>query len=323
MADNTSHRHNLAAPHPKKTMDPTQRNLKPNPSTGKNHHLRHHTQPLIHPHPDPTTTPPSTIQNISHRFSKLYANHKKLVSHSSKPGPHPQPDPQSRTTKDLSSTPVSDTSCTTLTKSSSQKSAVPKKIMKKTEKIEKNYYFATKTKAGQKDGFKNPSFEKYPEKNPSPEPPELILKCLENEDVRGFRGGGGVDMGKRRSSLSCIPPTVTGGRRWSFCNSQVELADFLSCSGVKVVAVDMPPFMQVHAVDCARKAHDSLEKFTSKTLAYTLKKEFDGEYGPAWHCIVGTSFGSFVTHSVGGFMYFSMDHKLYILLFKTTVQKAE
>lgn len=51
-------------------------------------------------------------------------------------------------------------------------------------------------------------------------------------------------------------------------------------------------------------------------------QEFDGVYGPAWHCIVGTSFGSFVTHSVGGFLYFSMDQKLYILLFKTAVQKA-
>ncbi|XP_057474937.1 uncharacterized protein LOC130763027 [Actinidia eriantha] len=92
---------------------------------------------------------------------------------------------------------------------------------------------------------------------------------------------------------------------------------------VKVVSVDMPPLMQAHAVDSARKAHDSLEKFTSKALALTLKKEFDGVYGPAWHCIVGTHFGSFVTHSVGGFLYFSMDNKLYILLFKTTVQRAD
>lgn len=51
-------------------------------------------------------------------------------------------------------------------------------------------------------------------------------------------------------------------------------------------------------------------------------QEFDGVYGPAWHCIVGTNFGSFVTHAVGGFLYFSMDQKLYILLFKTPVQKA-
>nr|GMC50641.1 Dynein light chain LC6, flagellar outer arm [Ipomoea batatas] len=80
---------------------------------------------------------------------------------------------------------------------------------------------------------------------------------------------------------------------------------------------------KIHAVDCARKVYDSLEKFTSKALALSLKKEFDGVYGPAWHCIVGTSFGSFVTHSVGGFIYFSMDHKLYVLLFKTTVQRAD
>ncbi|KAJ8772150.1 hypothetical protein K2173_027327 [Erythroxylum novogranatense] len=114
-----------------------------------------------------------------------------------------------------------------------------------------------------------------------------------------------------------------GGRRNSFGGSHVELADFLANCGAKVVSVDMPEFMQIHAVDCARKTHDSLEKFTSKTLALTLKKEFDGVYGPAWHCIVGTSFGSFVTHSVGGFLYFSMDQKLYILLFKTTVQRAD
>ncbi|KDO69863.1 hypothetical protein CISIN_1g042217mg, partial [Citrus sinensis] len=107
--------------------------------------------------------------------------------------------------------------------------------------------------------------------------------------------------------------SVSFGRRRSFCGSRVELADVLASCGVKIVSVDMPPFMQIHAVDCARKTYDSLEKFTAKTLALTLKKEFDEVYGPAWHCIVGTSFGSFVTHSVGGFLYFSMDQKLYIL----------
>lgn len=127
-----------------------------------------------------------------------------------------------------------------------------------------------------------------------------------------------IEVLKRPSVL-----VAAGGRRRSFCSSKTELADFLSCNGVKVVSADMPPFMQIHAVDFARKTYDSLEKFTARTLASTLKKEFDGVYGPAWHCIVGTSFGSFVTHSVGGFLYFSMDHKLYILLFKTTVQKAE
>lgn len=50
-----------------------------------------------------------------------------------------------------------------------------------------------------------------------------------------------------------------------------------------------------------------------------LFQEFDSTYGPAWHCIVGTSFGSYVTHSIGGFLYFSID-KVYVLLFRTAVE---
>ncbi|KAH6797397.1 Dynein light chain type 1 family protein [Perilla frutescens var. hirtella] len=317
MAHQTSHRRILAAPDSQILMDPTSRKPKPNPSAGaatataavRKHR---HPQPIIHPLPDPTVAaPPSTIQNISHRFSKLYINHKK--SHSStkpNPHPHPQPDPNLPPFS-----PFSDTSCTTLTKSSSQhgRKAGIEKIAEK------------RTKLREKDDFKNkPSFDKDPKKSSFDENEIDVKKGSklmdDEEKMKGFQQGGET---RGRNSLSSIPPTVNGGRRRSFCSSQIELADFFSCSGVKVVAVDMPPFMQIHAVNCARKAHDSLEKFTSKTLALTLKKEFDGVYGPAWHCIVGTSFGSFVTHSVGGFMYFSMDQKLYILLFKTTVQRAE
>ncbi|KAF6164578.1 hypothetical protein GIB67_025404 [Kingdonia uniflora] len=135
---------------------------------------------------------------------------------------------------------------------------------------------------------------------------------------------------------------------------------------VKVLAVDMPGYMQVHAFRCARRTYDSLEKYSSKYMAFNIKKgkllrwrtfsfasckqgmklirsqtpltvklsctcskemgalvhkEFDRVYGPAWHCIVGSSFGSFVTHSTGCFIYFSME-KIVILVFKTKVQKA-
>lgn len=51
------------------------------------------------------------------------------------------------------------------------------------------------------------------------------------------------------------------------------------------------------------------------------KQEFDKVYGPTWHCIVGTSFGSFVTHSRGCFLYFSMD-KIIVMLFKTKIRKV-
>ena len=63
-----------------------------------------------------------------------------------------------------------------------------------------------------------------------------------------------------------------GGRRRSFCGTQADLRDVFAINGAKMVSVDMPPFMQIHAVDCARKAIDSMEKFTSKTLALSLKK---------------------------------------------------
>uniref|UniRef100_A0A0D6R667 Dynein light chain n=1 Tax=Araucaria cunninghamii TaxID=56994 RepID=A0A0D6R667_ARACU len=91
---------------------------------------------------------------------------------------------------------------------------------------------------------------------------------------------------------------------------------------VKLRAADMPPLLQERAFRCARQCLDDAHKPGFRQVALTLKKEFDTGYGPAWQCIVGKSFGSFVTHSPGGFLYFSID-KLSILLFKTTVEPID
>uniref|UniRef100_A0A0E0K4X2 Dynein light chain n=1 Tax=Oryza punctata TaxID=4537 RepID=A0A0E0K4X2_ORYPU len=73
---------------------------------------------------------------------------------------------------------------------------------------------------------------------------------------------------------------------------------------VRVVAADMPPALQRRAFRCARDElagmPHSTRRLEPKRLALALKKEFDTAYGPAWHCIVGTSFGSYVTHARGG-----------------------
>ncbi|GKV06400.1 hypothetical protein SLE2022_265820 [Rubroshorea leprosula] len=152
----------------------------------------------------------------------------------------------------------------------------------------------------------------------------LLLKKLENCQAlvleqggrrRIERGGGGDG--------SC-----GGGRggiveaRKSVSHVETNLSSVASFLQVKVLVSDMPGFMQVHAFRCARRTYDSLEKFSSKHMAYNMKKEFDKVYGPAWHCIVGSNFGSFVTHSTGCFLYFSME-KLYILIFKTKVRKVQ
>ncbi|KAL3819339.1 hypothetical protein ACJIZ3_005244 [Penstemon smallii] len=320
MAHQPSHRRILATP-----MDPTLKKLTSSSSTTATttSAAKYHPHPL----PDPTIIPPSSIQHISHRFSKLYANHKKIVSTKPpnfggdlKPSLHPEPETDFQP-KTHSVSPVSHTSCTTLTKSKSQH--ISSRNNNNDLGVEKEQYLSSKTKKlpSSKKLMKDPKLQSFQESDVK-KASQLMSKSHDFDKVKKLEKVGPFEM-RRPSLSSSIPPMVNGGRRKSFCSSQVELADFFSCSGVKIVAVDMPPFMQIHAVDCARKVHDSLEKFTSKTLALTLKKEFDGVYGPAWHCIVGTSFGSFVTHSVGGFMYFSMDHKLYILLFKTTVQRAE
>ncbi|KAL3830750.1 hypothetical protein ACJIZ3_019552 [Penstemon smallii] len=104
-----------------------------------------------------------------------------------------------------------------------------------------------------------------------------------------------------------------------------------SSFNVRVRASDMPLPLQDHAFATARSIladsstispSSSNKKLDTKHLALALKKDFDSTYGPAWHCIVGTSFGSYVTYSLGGFLYFSID-KIYILLFKTAVQPMD
>ncbi|KAF5478645.1 hypothetical protein F2P56_005188 [Juglans regia] len=103
---------------------------------------------------------------------------------------------------------------------------------------------------------------------------------------------------------------------------EVELAATAISLDVRLRPSDMPAHMQDRALRCARLLLDSsapVSRPNPTHLARALKKEFDSLYGPAWHCVVGTSFGSFVTHSPGGFVYFSID-SLSVLLFKTEVQ---
>ncbi|CAN7034676.1 unnamed protein product [Brassica rapa subsp. trilocularis] len=92
---------------------------------------------------------------------------------------------------------------------------------------------------------------------------------------------------------------------------------------VRVRASDMPLSVQNRAFSLSRELLDATPgKADNKRLALALKKDFDSAYGLAWHCIVGTSFGSYVTHSVGGFLYFQID-KVYVLLFKTAVEPLD
>ncbi|KAJ0237379.1 Dynein light chain [Hirschfeldia incana] len=119
-------------------------------------------------------------------------------------------------------------------------------------------------------------------------------------------------------------------RRSKFLNSLIqqkkkakEQQDLKEEFNVRVRASDMPLPVQNRAFGLSREILNATPgKADNKRLALALKKDFDSEYGPAWHCIVGTSFGSYVTHSIGGFIYFQID-KVYVLLFKTAVEPLD
>nr|AFK40597.1 unknown [Lotus japonicus] len=78
---------------------------------------------------------------------------------------------------------------------------------------------------------------------------------------------------------------------------------------------DMLQTMQQNALDLASKALDFFDVTEAIEIARFIKKEFDRMHGPGWQCIVGTDFGSFVTHCCGCFIYFCIG-SLAILLFR-------
>ena len=60
--------------------------------------------------------------------------------------------------------------------------------------------------------------------------------------------------------------------------------------------------MQQAAIDVSNAA---LDKFNmERDIASYIKKEFDKKYNPTWHCVVGKSFGSYITHESKHFIYF-------------------
>lgn len=66
--------------------------------------------------------------------------------------------------------------------------------------------------------------------------------------------------------------------------------------------VDMSEEMQQDAISVATQA---LNRFNvEKDVAAFIKKEFDKTHNPTWHCVVGRSFGAFVTHETKHFIYF-------------------
>lgn len=76
---------------------------------------------------------------------------------------------------------------------------------------------------------------------------------------------------------------------------------------VQIRTVFMEEQMQGKAVELAKEAcMNERIAGSPREIAGHLKLAFDQLYGPAWHCVVGRSFGSFVTH--GKIIVFIISH---------------
>ncbi|XP_020799439.1 dynein light chain 1, cytoplasmic-like [Drosophila serrata] len=87
----------------------------------------------------------------------------------------------------------------------------------------------------------------------------------------------------------------------------------MSSNKADIRSTDMSEEMQKIAIDCARQALN--ENSIENKIAEHIKNQFDIQFKPKWHCIVGTEFGSYVSHEPNHFIYFYLG-KLAILLFK-------
>lgn len=66
--------------------------------------------------------------------------------------------------------------------------------------------------------------------------------------------------------------------------------------GIAIKSIDMDEPTKEEAIEESRKA---MQDYTvEKDMAAAIKRAFDLKYGPNWQCVVGKSFGSFVTHGI-------------------------
>ncbi|KAG9150034.1 hypothetical protein Leryth_010077 [Lithospermum erythrorhizon] len=128
-----------------------------------------------------------------------------------------------------------------------------------------------------------------------------------------------INAQKKRVQQSLHNDAITNKKTQE--EDQVKLAAIAISLNIRLRSADMPFSLQERAICYTRSLLSSTatNRPSPTILARAIKKEFDLLYGPAWHCVVGKSFGSFVTHSPGGFVYYSVD-SLCFLLFKTEVK---
>ena len=84
-----------------------------------------------------------------------------------------------------------------------------------------------------------------------------------------------------------------------------------------IVAEDMNEEMQEMAIGAATAAFQKtfVNGNVYAQIAAHIRQDFDERDGKGWNCVVGRSFGAFVTHKIKTYIYFSVRISKYLLFF--------
>ena len=87
----------------------------------------------------------------------------------------------------------------------------------------------------------------------------------------------------------------------------------------QVFAEDMSEEWSKDAVKAARDAFalTIAAGDVHSTIADFIRKKFDRDHERGWNCIVGRSFGAYVTHEIKTYIYFSVQPGTYVLLWRS------
>eukprot|EP01038_Epipyxis_sp_PR26KG_P005279 gene5279-7339_t len=87
----------------------------------------------------------------------------------------------------------------------------------------------------------------------------------------------------------------------------------------QIFAEDMSEEWSKDAVKAARDAFalTIASGDVHSTIADFIRKKFDRDHERGWNCIVGRSFGAYVTHEIKTYIYFSVQSGTYVLLWRS------
>ena len=85
-----------------------------------------------------------------------------------------------------------------------------------------------------------------------------------------------------------------------------------------VFAEDMTDEMMNRAIDVGKAAFNNPQNQgkPNQRIATFIRTTFEKEYGKSWNCVVGSNFGSYVTHEIKTYIYFSVQPGINVLLWK-------